>query len=78
LDTDAAEGDLWLIVTLLFSTDLGGIMFGQIDEDLAVKHTVFVEVQDLRVATHLGFLDFALGCLCFLLMLLLLGKFLLP
>lgn len=53
-------------------------MFGQIDEDLAVKHTVFVEVQNLRIAAHLGFLYFTLGCLSFLLFMLLLSKFLLP
>lgn len=72
LDSNATEADFWLVTTWLLSTDLGIGVLGQIDEDLAVKHTVFVQVEELWVSTHFSsfngcFLRFFLSILMLLL-----------
>jgi len=53
-------------------------VLGQVEEDLAVKHTIFVEVKDLRVSRLFGFFDFFLLLLFLLLFGLLLLKLLFP
>lgn len=49
LNTDTSETDLGLLASSL-ATDTSLGVLGQVEEDLAVKHTIFVQVEDLRIS----------------------------
>ena len=79
LDSNTSESDFWLLlVCWLLSSDLGAGVLGKINEDLSVKHAVFVQVENLWSSALLSLLNLALLDLFFLLFVPLFGKFLLP
>jgi len=49
LNTDTSETDLGLLASSL-ATDTSLGVLGQVEEDFAVKHTIFVQVEDLRIS----------------------------
>lgn len=77
LNTNTSETNLRLLASSL-TTNTSLRVLGQVEEDLTVKHTIFVQVEDLGVSRLFGFLNFFLLLFFLLLFCLLLFKFLFP
>lgn len=79
LYTDSTQADLGIVLLIvLLAANFGIAVLLQIEEDLAVEHTILVKVKDLGVSTALGLLNFSFLLLFLLFFVALLGKLLFP